>query len=301
MAINQKDIKLLWGRSGNKCAFCRTDLTADKKAVTSAFTLGEQAHIVGEKEDAARGKSSLSTKERNSYHNLILLCPTHHTEIDENEEDWPVERLHIKKSEHELWVKENLSSEIDLIKVANDTAVASLIDAAVELCKLDEWQAWTSWALSPDPKWNTDMPDSIFKFREKVLSMIWPAECVELKMAANVLSGKLNIAAQTFADNSEKHGDKLYPFKFYKAAGWNENYDADLKKYTDWVEDCHNLIRDATKAANWFADAVRKEVNPMFYIEKGRFLIMTGPYADLSFKTEVLEYSAEELSTFLGK
>ncbi|MEA1975365.1 MAG: hypothetical protein U9N10_07360, partial [Bacillota bacterium] len=42
---------------------------------------------VGEKEDAARGKSQLSLDERNTYHNLILLCPTHHTEIDKNEED----------------------------------------------------------------------------------------------------------------------------------------------------------------------------------------------------------------------
>ena len=27
MAIGQKDIKLLWGRSGNRCAICKTELT----------------------------------------------------------------------------------------------------------------------------------------------------------------------------------------------------------------------------------------------------------------------------------
>ncbi len=93
MAINQKDIKLLWGRSGNRCSICRVELTQDKAAVTSAFTLGEQAHIVGEKTNAARGTSSLTLDQRNGYHNLILLCPNHHTEIDKNEDDWPVEKL----------------------------------------------------------------------------------------------------------------------------------------------------------------------------------------------------------------
>lgn len=129
MAISQKDIKLLWGRSGNRCALCQTTLTQDKEAVTSSFTLGEQAHIVGEKEGAARGKSPVSLEERNSYHNLILLCPTCHTEVDSNEEDWPVEKLYKHKSEHELWVTESLSETIDHVKLAHDTTAAAIVDS----------------------------------------------------------------------------------------------------------------------------------------------------------------------------
>jgi hypothetical protein len=87
MAISQKDIKLLWGRSGNRCSICKTELTQNSSALNSEFTLGEMAHIVGEKEDAPRGTSVLSSDERNSYHNLILLCPTDHTIIDKNEAD----------------------------------------------------------------------------------------------------------------------------------------------------------------------------------------------------------------------
>ena len=66
MAIKQKDIKLLWGRSGNRCAICQIILTQDKTKASAAFTLGEQAHIVGEKEEAPRGKSPLTEEERNS-------------------------------------------------------------------------------------------------------------------------------------------------------------------------------------------------------------------------------------------
>jgi hypothetical protein len=41
-----------------------------------------------------------------------LLCPTHHGTIDKNEEDFPVEKLHILKSRHELWVQDTLEKEV---------------------------------------------------------------------------------------------------------------------------------------------------------------------------------------------
>ncbi len=93
------------------CSICRTHLARDKKSVNATFPLGEQAHIVAESESGPRGKSLLLADERNSYHNLILLCPTHHTEIDKNEADYPVEKLHILKSRHELWVRDSLKVE----------------------------------------------------------------------------------------------------------------------------------------------------------------------------------------------
>ncbi|MFQ1638168.1 HNH endonuclease [Aeromonas veronii] len=229
--IQQKDIKLLWGRSGNRCAMCKIELTQDKNADSSSFTLGEQAHIVGEKEKASRGQSLLSEKQRNSYHNLILLCPNHHTEIDSNEQDWPVEKLHQIKSEHELWVSETLSATTDLVKASKQVAVAAIIDSAVKLCRLDRWDIWTSWTLAPSPQWDASMPDEIYEFRQKVIGAIWPEEYDELHRAAETLSIALNLAAQTFLKHCERHGETLYPYKFYKRNGWNENYDAEAKEY----------------------------------------------------------------------
>ena len=125
--MNQKEIKLLWGRAANRCSICRVELTQDAKAHDAAFVLGEQAHIVGEKDDASRGKSPLTLEERNSYHNIILLCPTHHTEIDKNEVDWPVEKLHLTKSKHELWVRETLGDAADTKQLAKQVAVTCRI------------------------------------------------------------------------------------------------------------------------------------------------------------------------------
>ena len=116
MTISQRDIKLLWGRAAGRCSFpdCKIKLSQDKNQASDSFPLGEQAHIVGENKNTARGKSPLTTKERDSYFNRILLCPTHHTIIDNNPEDYPIEKLHIMKAQHELWVEEKFSESKDV-------------------------------------------------------------------------------------------------------------------------------------------------------------------------------------------
>ncbi len=293
LSIKQKDIKILWGRSGNRCAICRTLLTQDKEAVNGSITFGEQAHIIGEKENAPRGSSSLTLEERNSYHNLILLCPNHHTEIDNKEEDWPVERLYQIKSKHELWVTETLSETSNHVEIAKQAAVSNIIDSAVHLCQLEGWTNWTSFALSADPKWSKSFINDILEFRQRVVATIWPDEFDELKRATQTLSILLHRASQYFLENSrEIDGDTLGPDKFYKAGGWNDNYHRDLKKYEEWIDECYALVEEATKAANWFADVVRASVNPMFFLEKGKFLICFADY--LSFHTRLLEYSEDE-------
>lgn len=70
------------------------------------MVLGEEAHIVGKEDDGPRGDSSVSVSERNSYHNLILLCPTHHTLIDkENGKHFSVDQLKEMKRSHEMAIE----------------------------------------------------------------------------------------------------------------------------------------------------------------------------------------------------
>ncbi len=301
MGISQKDIKLLWGRSGNRCSICRQELTQNVTAKNSSFTLGEQAHIVGEKDSAARGKSSLSQKDRDSYHNLILLCPNDHSIIDKNEIDWPIEKLHQTKSEHELWVTETLSETVNHVKLAHDTIIASIVDQSVKLCSLDEWHSWTSFALSADPCWPKDLPNNIYKFRRKVVAAIWPPDFDELKRSTITFSVLIDRAANTFMENSERNGNKYFPFKFYKEINPNPNYNKDLIRYNDWIDRCVLSIYETTKAANWFADVVRKDVNPMFFAEEGKFIIEEGPFEDLSWRTRLLEFSDEEKMEYPDK
>ncbi|MFB9354946.1 hypothetical protein [Sneathiella chinensis] len=296
--MSQKDIKLLWGRSGNRCAIrdCRKELTQDKKAVSSAYTLGEQAHIVGEKEGAARGNSPLTSEEREGYHNRILLCPTHHTDIDENEEDWPVERLYQLKSEHELWVSETLSVVKDDKALAAGITVSNIIDAAVTLCRFETWYDWTQRALSPTPIWSDQHIEDIECFEMKVRAAIWPEQFGELRRAALTLSCCLVRAKDVFLRHGrlQDSGEVWKALRFYKAYGHNPDYDRDLEKFNTWVQECYDLVYEATKAANWFADVVRKDLNPFFFIKAGKFVVTDRLFRDLTDMSSAPEYSQEE-------
>lgn len=113
MAIKLKDVKVLWAKSGNRCAICFKSLTHESEDVSA---VGEQAHIKGEnsgksKQPSARYDKLQSEDERNSYANLVLLCPTCHTIIDKNEAEYTVERLHIIKDEHERKIADSIKKQ----------------------------------------------------------------------------------------------------------------------------------------------------------------------------------------------
>ncbi|WP_161698277.1 hypothetical protein [Xanthomonas arboricola] len=63
---------------------------------------------------------------------MILLYPMHHTEIDKNEADWPVEKLHHLKSTHEFWVRQTLADSANQKTLAGQVSVTSIIDAAIK-------------------------------------------------------------------------------------------------------------------------------------------------------------------------
>jgi len=109
----QPDMKVLWARSGNRCAVCFIALTQD---LTKATPIGEQAHIKGEHsgqgsiKQSARYDENQSNSERNSYANYILLCPTCHTTIDKDEITYTVDRLLSIKNLHERKISEAIKS-----------------------------------------------------------------------------------------------------------------------------------------------------------------------------------------------
>jgi hypothetical protein len=99
VAIGAVDTKILWGRAGGRCSKpgCDEDLTA--LVATGNYVVGEMAHVIGSKPTAARGTPEGGA---DTYDNLILLCPTHHTHIDKSPEGtYPVDMIHEWKRNHE--------------------------------------------------------------------------------------------------------------------------------------------------------------------------------------------------------
>jgi hypothetical protein len=113
MAITPKSTKILWANAAGRCAFpgCQCRLCPDDAGKAAPYTLGEMAHICGEKPGASRHDASQTSAERDDYANLILVCPTHHTLIDkpENEKKYTVAVLQEMKSDYEGYVSGRLA------------------------------------------------------------------------------------------------------------------------------------------------------------------------------------------------
>ena len=103
MAIAHRDIKLLWGRAAGRCSApgCQKDL-APLLEQSGSVIVGEMAHVIGRKPGAARSDTALGADD--TYDNLILLCPTHHTLVDKAEADYPVDLLRKWKADLEAQV-----------------------------------------------------------------------------------------------------------------------------------------------------------------------------------------------------
>ena len=107
MSINKKDIKKLWGLSAGRCNSPGCDEECIKCAAT---VIGEMAHVIAKRSSGPRG---ISNGGRDTYENLILLCPTHHTEVDKAPDDtFPPDVLLDWKKRHEAEVASALRSPL---------------------------------------------------------------------------------------------------------------------------------------------------------------------------------------------
>ena len=105
MNYNEKTLKILWGKSGGKCAFpgCNSDLIGDRDNIQ-----GQICHIVARKEDGPRGRADYDG-DLNDEGNLILLCAEHHKLVDDFPDEYTVDLLRQYKKNHEDNVKNRMN------------------------------------------------------------------------------------------------------------------------------------------------------------------------------------------------
>lgn len=107
MPPSKKDLRLLFQRSGNRCAFpsCTKVLVYEGTSLDGPVILSEVAHIVAQKPDGPRGDYPLPIDKRDAYDNLILLCEEHHHLVDTQKYTYTVERLRQMKLDHEQLIE----------------------------------------------------------------------------------------------------------------------------------------------------------------------------------------------------
>lgn len=292
--MKEKDVKVLWGRAGGLCSLCKTRVSQESADASSAVPLGEAAHIVGESSEGPRGVSTLTADQRDGYTNRILLCPTCHRKVDKLPGDFPIERLHILKREHELWVEQQLAVVDERVRVGQEV-YASLIDAAVEACDFADWHLWSSRAMASYPRWSSDRAAVLYSFRQRICGAAWPGQNLELERALQTLSICMNAAAQRFLAETEEQGDERVEVRYYRNAASAPAYHMLFARWEQWAAHMELLIREATKAANWVAEIVRRDLNPGFFAVAGKFYLTIQD--GLSFVTVVPEFTADEKAT----
>lgn len=271
MAIKEKDQKLLWGRAAARCAIeeCRNELTSAAPSTPAGHVvLGEMAHIVAESEDGPRGISVLTGEQRNSYANLILLCAHHHTEIDKNPADFPLELLHQLKAEHEQWVIDCLGAVED----PADRVYAQVIEDITTGLDLNNWAHWTNLAVREMLPMRLADGCPVVETRRRLT--LWPHKHEAIDVAAEALMASFVEFVHHFESFCEPRGSKFLA------------QDNSLKRLGDVVQQVEFAARaeiwrglnyfrlcDVSLRTDDFAVAVRACFNPSFFATWGRFLV----------------------------
>ncbi|KUJ54634.1 MULTISPECIES: hypothetical protein [Chryseobacterium] len=112
MAISERTRKILWAKSGNTCAICRTELIRETDKSSDNIVVGQECHIVSEKSKGPRANPDFEGN-YDGHENILLLCANHHIEVDSLTEYYTAGRLKQIKLSHETWVKTTLQKKPD--------------------------------------------------------------------------------------------------------------------------------------------------------------------------------------------
>lgn len=109
MPISDRTRKILWGKSGNRCAICKKELILDSTPYDDESVVGDECHIISSQKNGPRYDELYPHEKIDNYQNLLLLCRVHHKMIDDQYETYIAELLRAIKENHEKWVAAKLA------------------------------------------------------------------------------------------------------------------------------------------------------------------------------------------------
>ena len=286
---------MLWGRSGNRCAYggCEQPLSVDAEG--GGIVLGEEAHIVARERGGPRGISSLTLEERDSLENLILLCPNHHTLVDKDPATHTVELLLSMKRDHEEAV---MAAEPPAVRDARraDETYAGYIDEWAAEADLAHWEDWTSYLMfGARPSLARERYVALERLRHWLLRRIWPGLNPQLEDALHNFRFVLDDLLRTFLRAADDNGEEMVTRPYYKIDRWDPKaYDRLLDDYKHHVALVENLTLELTRAGNFICDRVRESLDPRFRLEEGALTISAGLNPDFTYQVVRPEYRATE-------
>lgn len=295
MAVSPKTRLLIWSRSGYQCAMCNRELFVDEVDTDDPSLVGDIAHIVGEKEKAARGHSLLTAEQRDLFSNLVLLCKEHHKIVDDHEAKYTVDVLKEIKTKHEKAVREALSGP-DKAKQRSIERYAADLEVWAQRADLENWEAWTSHMLgSGQPKMSKESMALLQSLRDWLFGRVWPEHFPEIRDALESFRRVLADLLSVFGDHAKEAGDWLDTDKFYHNAepGTKEERRA-FRQFEFHVDLVFDLTLELTRAANLVCDSVRNSLDPAFRLKDGLLIAQSGPNMHFQFTRHRVQYSVAQ-------
>jgi hypothetical protein len=286
-SIRMRDQKLLWMKSGDRCAFtdCRRPLAIEVEQSGRTSIISQEAHIVAEREYGPRGVSPLDEVERNSYANLILLCLEHHKISDDDPDTFTVDVLLEMKAAHEAWF-ESLRSPEDTRREARELLMINIIDEWEERADIEHWRGWVSVFLWYRLWIDDEIFDRLHTLSLWIYSRAWPDAYPTLSRVfenfRRVADDLRTAAACALTHRSDLDtGDDQHAREYlpdHKRHDLRHDLsEQDIKESiaeAEWVRDLFgDLALEFSRAANWVLDEVRLVVDPRYQSEIGVLMV----------------------------
>lgn len=125
--VKDKDYKLLYSLSAGRCNICGNTVFLPISDNSGFIHIGEMAHNVAYSNNLEAPRAINYSVPNNTYDNLILLCANDHKMVDQDLNEYTIERLHEIKRNFE-------NSIINKINNGNSSDDKYLVDLINEYC-----------------------------------------------------------------------------------------------------------------------------------------------------------------------
>lgn len=300
MSINVLPRKLLWGKSGMRCAFPdRGQALTVENDFGAETVVGIECHIVAQKDSqtVARSESLLMDEERadyahlidnrDSYENLVLMCGVHSTQIDDPAQGISVATILEMKAAHERAVAESGAAPT---VPPPDLFYAEIIDQWAQRIVLDRWPLIIQAVFADGhPRMEQDQFDALAETSEWIFNRVWPGVRPEIEEAMENFRRVANDLLWVLSAYPHEHlrtRGLVAPLRFYNDHQWLEQVGrkrtGELYDYLSFL--IEDYATELTRAGNLVCHAVREGLDPRFRRDEGLLTLQSGPYEDLRFR-----------------
>lgn len=305
MTIGVVARKLLWARAGNQCAFpdCVQPLTEDLHDADSStlrvqgVVLGEEAHIRSGQSDGPRYEAAYPVDSIDTYENLILLCPTHHTLVDKDKgRGFTTEQLLSIKSAHEAQLNAQRSTT-ERARLQAEERTATAVARWGEARYIQEFGRLTYGLNQAVPVIRESNFDSLIGTGQVLLARVWPIFLPRIaaafdrhRRAISLLTQHINQSMEML-EGSEPHRRTERAYK--RLSKWDPPaYD---RLFEQFLVDCvatWYLTFHLVRTGNLIIRAIHAELDPLFRFDEGLLLMHSGDGV-LEHKMTRVEYETQ--------